>query len=213
MMKRKFFYDSVEDSQRRLSSTVVQFDGDPVMIHSIQGLNTDQIATVFHLPYSRVDGNHFSAPLIPSRFQIRDLPGLGYVDYKDFSYYTMRIPSRQGKQGYCRSNVQILQNPNGGTPTWEMLLATKEFRGMLTGKYKRFGDVFDSVISSDTPVKRSFSKTMSLEIDDMESVSLEHRGMKVAVANNPKKSGPVFRLLNKFRYLTEELSEYGVKVE
>lgn len=214
MSKRKFFYDSIEDSQRRLNGTVVILDGDPVLINSVNGLNTDQIANCFQLPFARDQvGRGVDAPLIPKRFVIRDLPTLGYVDFKDHSYYTMRIPSRQGKQGYCRSNTQITANPNGGTPTWETLINTKQFRQMMLGEYTRFGQVFDGILGADNPMKRSFSKCMALEIDDMESVTLEHRGMKVAVANNPKKYGPVFRLPKKFQYLTEELSEHGIRVE
>lgn len=215
MSKRKFFYDSIEDAQRRLSSSVVLLDGDPVLLMSVTGLNTDQIGNCYPIPY-KGRGDiipNISAPLNSSRFSVRNLPRLGYVDYKDYSYYLMRIPSRQGKQGYCRSNVQILNNPLGGTPNWELLMSIPAFKDMFLDRYPRFDRVFDQILSSETPLKRSFGKNVSLEIDDMESVSLEHRGMKVAVANNPKKFGPVFRLPKKFQYLSEELQEYGVKVE
>lgn len=214
MTKRKFFYDSVEDSHKRLTSTVVLLDDEPVYIQAVSGLNTDQIADYVALPFNPNGANDpRKAPLIPSRFSIRSLPCLGYVDFKDFSYYTARIPSRQGKQGYCRSNIQVSVNPNGNTPNWDGLLQTKSVVTMMKNTYSGFAKVFDQIVGSEEPLKRAFAKHMALEIDDMESISLEHRGMKVAVVNNPKKYGPLFRLPNKFRYLTEELQEYGIKTE
>lgn len=212
MSKRKFFYDSIEDSQRRLNGTVVLLDGEPALVNAVNGLNTDQIASVMPIPYSPRTAP-IEAPLIPKRFTIRNLPPLGYVDYKDHSHYMMRVPSRQTKQGYCRANTQISPNPLGGTPTFEGIMNTKQFQAMMAGKYARFTNVFDEILASENPLKRAFCKQMALDIDDMESITLEHRGMKVAVANNPRKYGPVFRLPKKFQYLTEELQEFGVRVE
>lgn len=213
MTKRKFFYDSIEDSHKRLTGTVVLLDKEPVYINAVSGLNTDQIADYTVLPFLGRNVEPNKAPLIPSRFSIRSLPSLGYIDFKDFSYYCMRIPSRQNKQGYCRANVQVLANPNGNTPNWDGLLQTKSVVAMFKDQYPSFVGMFDKIVSSDTPLKKAFAKTMALEIDDMESVSLEHRGMKVAIVNNPRKYGPVFRLPNKFRYLAEELQEYGIRTE
>ena len=213
MTKRKFFYDSVEDAQRRLNGTVVIVDGEPAMVQAVNGLNTDQIANVVMIPWTPQNVRQLDVPLIPKRFTIRNLPTLGYVDWKDHSHYLMRIPSRQNKQGYCRQNTQIPQNPNGNNPNFEQIVNSSNFKTMLSGKYDRFDRIFDAVVSSDNPLKRAFAKHLALEIDDMESVSLEHRNIKVAVCNNPKKYGPVFRLPKKFQYLTEELTEHGIKVE
>jgi len=51
MSKNKFFYDSLEDSQRRLNFTVVLFQGSPVWIQNVIGLSKDQQAEIIHLPW------------------------------------------------------------------------------------------------------------------------------------------------------------------
>lgn len=213
MSKNKFFYDSLEDSQRRLNSTVVLFQGSPVWIQNVIGLSKDQQAEIIHLPWKGQKGGKDVVPLTPQYFTIRNLPPLGYVDYDDFSHYCSRIPSRQGKQGLCRNNVSVSHNPDGMTPNFENLLEKTSCVDMLTNKYPGFDKVYQEIVASDEALKRAFSKTMALHIDDMESIIIEHRGVKVAVTNNARRTGPVFRLVNKFAYLKEEFQENGIKLE
>jgi len=210
--KRKWFYDSVDDSNRRLRSSVVMYQNQPVLIERVAGLNTDQVANFYRLPLGKAPIVE-QAPLNAQNFRIKDLPSLGYVDHKKYSYYVSRVSSRQNIQGISRHNTIIQANPEGGAPNLDGLTLISSFVDMLNNKYPQFRNVFEEVISSDDPIKRAFTKTFAISIDDMETVDLEHRGMKVARAVNPKKLGPVFKLPKKFHYLSEELEENGLRVE
>lgn len=181
------------------------------MIENIVGLNTDQVAQFYPLPIKAPVVQQ--APFTAEHFTIRNLPHLGYVDYRGYSHYVSRVPSRQNVQGYNRSNTTIQANPEGNTPNWDALTQTVGLRDMLTGKYRKFGTIFDEVIESDVPIKRAVSLTSALSVDDMETLDLEYRGMKVARCNNPKKYGPLFRLPKKFHYLKEEFEENGIRIE
>ena len=210
----KFFYDSLEDASRRLQGTVVLHKNlGPVYVSGLQGLNTDQYADVVPLPTGRRGEGNTTLPLTPKEFEIHKLPSLGYVDTADYSFYLNRRSNRQGKQGFCRTNINIPNNNTGRVPAFENLLASRQFLNMLTNKYPKMEEVFDKVLKSEEPIMQSFSKIFALSIDDMESVSLWNRGLKVAVANNPKKYGPQFRLPPKFQYLREELQENGIRIE
>ena len=212
MSKRKFFYDTLQDSSRRLGNSMVMCKGSPAWINLVSGLNTDQQATVNFLPFNGNDKAEL-IPLTPEYFEIRRLPQLGYVDYGDYSFYLCRRPVRAGKQGLDNGNVAIPQVPGGRSPNFHTLLSRKEFVQMLSGKYDKFEKVWEKIVGAEEPVKRAVSKTMALSVDDIESVSIWNRGIKVGIANNPRKYGPVFKLPQKYRYLTEELSENGIKVE
>ncbi len=219
-MSKKFFYDSLEDSSRRLQGTVVSYrkslkdEFQPCYVHQIMGLNTDQMADAWSLPIPVKGGKGEQIPLTPEYFEVRKLPLLGYVDHKGWSHYVSRRSVRQSRQGFHSTNLNIPVNPDtGAIPQFNTLLSSKEFVGMLRGEYDPFGKVFDTLMTSDEPIMKAFSKTMALSIDDMESVSLWNRGVRVAVSNNPKKYGPVFKLPQKYRYLTEELEEQRIRVE
>jgi len=56
--KRKWFYDSIEDGNRRLRGSIVIGKGVPVMIENIVGLNTDQVAQFYPLPIKAPDRTH-----------------------------------------------------------------------------------------------------------------------------------------------------------
>lgn len=209
--KSKFFYDSVEDSHRRLGGTVVVFKGLPTYINSVSGLNTDQQAEIHQLPFR--GGKSQLVPLTSELFSVRNLPPLGYVDYKRFSHYACRIPSRQSKQGYCRTNVQVSANPDGDNPDFNTLMELPSLINMFQGKYPSLSSAFEELLGEEEPLKRSISRTTAIWIDDAESVTLEYRSVKVGVANNPKKYGPLFRLPQKYSYLKEEMNELGIKIE
>lgn len=215
MSKRKFYYDSVGDSQARLSGTVVTCRGEPCFVHSVQGLNTNQIAQVTFLPYNprSKEFKIEEIPLTRENFEVNRLPQLGYVNGKNFAYYLSRRPVRGIKQGLCRGNVDIPNPYDGPAPNFETLISKKEFVDMLLGKYEAFRNVFDHVVYSDEMTTKAFNKQYALELDEMESVTLNYRGLKVARANNPRKVGPVFKLPKQFHYLAEELQENGIRIE
>ena len=113
MAKKKFFYDSLEDSTRRIGSSVVmarrdeKADPEPCWVNQVQGLNTDQHAQVLFLPYPvnpRAEDLKV-LPLTPDYFEVRRLPQLGYVDYGEYSFSLSRSPIRIGKQGFCRNTL------------------------------------------------------------------------------------------------------------
>lgn len=217
-MGKRFFYDSIDDSMRRIGQSVVMArsspkeDYAPAYLIQVSGLNTDQIGAVQYLPLTGQNKVE-QVPLTGEYFEVRRLPSLGYVDYGDSSFYLTRKPVRNGKQGLCRNNVNIPQSQGNRQPTFEVLLQRRDFSNLLLDKYQSFKSVFEHVLNSEEPLMRSFSKTMALSIDDMESVSLWNRGIRVGVCNSPKRYGPVFKLPQKFKYLTEELNESGIKVE
>ena len=212
MSKRKFFYDTIDDSNQRLRETVVVCKNEPAYVAGVMGLNTDQIAEVIFLPWDDKPKTE-QIPLTNDFFEIKNLPCLGYVDFGNYSHYLCRRPSRQTKQGLFRNTVYIPPSPEGKTPGFNAILGTKEFYDMLKGKYPSLDKVFGEVLASDEPTKRAFSKTMAVAVDDVEAVSLWHRGMKVGVCNNPRQYGPVFKLPNKFSYLREELEENKIRIE
>ena len=216
-MSKKFFYDSLDDSRRRLDQTVVALpDGTPVYIAEIWGMNTDQRAKVAPLPvsFNKAFEGLQEVPLLSSHLEVRNIPSLGYVDTQNDAFYLTRIPARQGKQGLCQGNVSIPEPAivSSRRPGWTNLIGSKAFVNMLTGKYDPFQKIFERVLKSDEPVMKAVSKTLALSIDEMESMVLWNRGIKVAVENSPKRYGPVFNLPSKFAYLKEELSEYGITV-
>lgn len=221
MAKHKFFYDSLEDSTRRISQSVVmarqspKHDLEPCWVQQIQGLNTNQEAQALFLPWPQNSNpKAVVLPLTPEYFEVRKIPQLGYVDYGDHSFYLSRRPVRNGKQGICRGNLVVPQTAGiRGVPNFEAFLNRREFYNLFLDKYDTMRHVFEKILSSEEPLKRAFSKTMALSVDDMESVSLWNRGLRVGLSNNPRKHGPVFRLPKTFRHLKEELEENGIKVE
>lgn len=214
MKKRNQFYDSLEDSSRRIGQSIVLCKGAPAWISAVQGLNTKQQALVNFLPFP-LNGAapQEVVPLTPEYFEIRQLPPLGYVDYGEYSFYLTRKPIRNGKQGFDSRNTIIPAAGGVKTPSFQNLLVRKELCHMFLEKYDSFNKVFDKILSAEEPLKRAFSRTMALSIDDLELVSLWNRGIKVGVANNPRRHGPLFKLPQKYMYLREELSENGIKIE
>lgn len=208
---RKFLYDSLEDAERRLLNTVVLYKGDPVYIERIRGLSSNQIADVILLPTGKTAAIETQLDL--SSFEVLDLPPLGYVNLANYAHYLVRQPIRAVRQGLCAQNVNISANPDGGTPNWDRLMRTQGLVDMFKNKYPTFDSVFDEIIKSDDAKKKAFSKRYALAIDDMESITLEYRGINIARANNPKKYGPRFTLPKKYEYLTEELTENAIRTE
>lgn len=212
----KFFYDSLEDIVRRLAGTVVaDVEGNPVLIHAVAGLNTDQMVDFFTLPLKTYDNRTPErAPLTKERFEIRRLPTLGYTDYgKDDAVYIQRVPIRGNKQGYCRENTRL---SNRGV-TFQNLINDKGFVQMFKGKYKPFKQVIENVVEADiddeTPrYARSVNKVFAISGDDLGHISLFHRGVRIGRCMKPKKAA-VFVVADQFAYLKETLEEAGIKVE
>jgi hypothetical protein len=210
LSERKFHYDSLEDAQRRLLGTVVMYDGDPVFIDNIRGLSRDQIADITVLPYNAI---RKEVKLLVKNFQVLDLPPLGYINYGNFSHYLTRVPVRQIRQGLCAQNVMISQNPDGKNPTFDQMMRHQSMVDMFKNRYPHFDECWERLLKADEPFKIAFGKKFAVSIDDMESVTLECRGINVARSNNPRKYGPRFALPKKFEYLAEELQENAIRTE
>lgn len=208
----KFFFDSIQDANQKLASTVVMAKGLPCYIETVQGLNTDQQAKIYWMPLDQHRNDSEILRLDKETFEVKRLPSLGYVNHRNYSHYLSRRPVRQAVQGLNSRNVHI---PGGdeGTPNWDAMLYSRDFADMLMNKYISFDRVFDEILTSQMPLKKAFSRTFAMSIDDLEAVYLWNRGVKVAVANNPKKYGPVFKVPQKYKYLNEELTEQRISLE
>jgi len=186
---------------------------EPCLIDQIQGLNTDQQAYIQLLPANFDKPIYIKdVPLTNEFFEIHRLPPLGYVDYGDASFYLSRRPLRGTKQGFTRGNINIPQSPHTRTPDYNNLVIRKEFLDMLKDRYESLEKTWEKISKSNEPLMRAVTKILAVSIDDLESVTLFNRGMKVGVCNNPRKLGPVFTLPKKFQYLKEEIVESGIRI-
>lgn len=136
---------------------------------------------------------------------------IGYWNTNRNTYYIVRTPARQNRQGLAVENLRVVQPENlrriqdviGG----ERPLTSPGFIKMLKNEYPSFEEARSDLLTLKRPAV-AVSKDIAYRYDaDLEFFVLEYRGRSVAHGDIDRISLPT-----KFQYLREQLEHNKIKV-
>jgi hypothetical protein len=221
-------YETVEEAEMRLVSTVVMYDGDPVYITKVgnarPGDPKEDILRVYAhpLPFdphklgdiearAAVKEKEEMRKFISSRkFDMKTIK-MGFMNIKGELLYCSRKPARQFKQGVS-NNTFVSQAITGGARALNLVNAVglKEFADMLKGVYPTFDEAVRTM-NKGKITGVAFHRQFALVRDPAlpELLYLYHKSDKVGVIFGGNK----IILTKGMICLRESLQEIGLNVE
>lgn len=200
-----FAYTNVADAQQHLQHSVVMYDKRPVWVNEIFDVDGDMVASITNIPTLR---NAYNVSIFDPLFCPREVR-LGYTNTTGgHAVFLSRVPSRQYKQGICRNNTHIPNTPEGlRVTTFEHLTRMASWSDALRGIYPTFAEAVSLLKNGEGIRSVAFHRDYAAGLDDLGFVRLYHKGEACAFGEDG-----VFRLPKQFEYLTEELTEMGMKI-
>jgi len=212
-------YRTPEETNDRISQTVVMFGNDPVYV--VQALadrgpdNRVYTAVMYVLLPAKIDIDSIrgigpgilKASILDERWRCHDF-NIGYVNQPDIldAAYMTRIPIRRYKQGLNAANL----NGIARLGNFQKLVANQSFVDMLRGNYPNYAVVHKKVSKANAEhAQMAFARRWSLEHTDLEVYWLRYRGQRVASSQD----GWTFHLPKKFLYLKELILKLDLEVQ
>ena len=209
-------YESVEETEKRLSRCVVMYNDEPIYVDGAKKTNEGKIGLkVRNLPTWR-----------PRQVMVRlDDPmlnfnkfKLGYVNGAKISVLFERMPVRRYKQGLtyenCRCNVPVeldfYEDYDYDLPAFDNIIRTAGFHKMMKGNYPSYRQALDEMHKKDEVRDRAFHRLFSINKDKTGLLLLHYKGERVGMVspdNGDMMLGP------NFSYLTDTFKRHGVNID
>lgn len=220
-------YDSIEETSSRLASTVVMYDGAPVLVDSVS-YDTDRHGSIrsheIALRVHRIGGVRKPKTkqilLRDNKLEYMRIP-LGYINWQIRAIYLSRKPSRTYKQGLYSENVHISSDLGvqqslshsrpqfiGTTPDWTQVMRTPGFRSMMANNYPTCRAALKKLQGTKSKESLAFGRKLCLLKDPIGLVYVLYKGERIGWAGDDG----MFILGQKYEYLTEVLESNGVEV-
>lgn len=219
------FYENLEEAQRRLTGTVVLYDGEPVYIAQVSNVREDNTFRLWcqklpnedlnlgigDLPEGERPVNSFRKKINSPRFNKFRPFEMGYINLFQtraggklfFPVYLTRTPARRGKQGFNEGSYNCRDNRGGDRrPSFVDIIFSEAFVEMIKGDYPSYREVVarvQDVEEGGIAVDRAFCVCK-----DRESgiVFLDYRSETVGIARADE-----ILLSDKFSFLRETIVE------
>lgn len=205
-------YDTQEEYKQKLGSTVVLFDGKPVLIHEFSGKGKDITILFYKLPLSKSgtgEGLHELAN--DPRWDFKKLgEKLGYINLVNSTtkerdiIFSSRIPTRHSVQGLSSRTVGLKSFPeNKFNIEWATLLTQESLTDTLMNKFPSRQKAFD-IITGDTfniICNVAIGRKYALSYNRVHPPGLVYRGENIAYTED----GKLFKLAKHKLFMKEEL--------
>lgn len=219
-------YETLEEAEMRLNSTVVLYDGEPVYVSRIASAAPgDPKPDIFRvyaqpLPMDKLEGpnprEQFRKFISSKKFDLSTFK-MGFMNKDGKIYYCSRKPRRQYKQGISNNTLCCEEVTAGPVnpymdprPNLQLskLIYERCFVDMIKGVYPTFQDAVKLLENDDTSAV-AFSREYALVKDtDLDGLFyLYHKQDKVGFILNDQ-----INLAKKMKCLKEALVELGLKV-
>jgi hypothetical protein len=205
-------YETAEEVKFRLESTVVLYDGAPVLISRVnvpEGEDKKEIARVFfyELPYGGRGqaGKEVRKYLSSKKFDLAPFK-MGYFNHGGEAICASRVPIRQNRQGLSAGTCSLtnIRGKKSENINFNMMVASQGFVDMVAGKFPTFAEAGDMLGNKDN-FSVAVSRSFAFLIDhDLEALLLMHKGIKCGIAVRGQKA---LNLPPKFHFLREEAEE------
>lgn len=134
---------------------------------------------------------------------------LGFINRGSNAVYTSRIAAQQWKQGITNNNiyrVYLTPHVNGPYPK----TSSKEAIECYEGKYPTIQECLTLLFPLEGINSQAFSRYFALTVDTVGHITLYHHRQIVGSSSD---EGETFKLMGRFKYLKEELTGLGVKIQ
>lgn len=207
-------YETVEEANMRLSSTVVLYEGEPVYITEVRQLNEDdaknEIYRVYStpLPYRR-DARAERKLISSGKFDLSPFR-MGFMNFGGHAYYLSRNTARQNRQGLSERSLTIVGPPDQPPIRLSNIISEQEFVDMIKGKYPSMEEAVKMLQQPEynaVAVSREYALKKDTDLDGL--IILYHKDAKVGFMAGTKS----FKLSKKFHFLKEQLKERNILAE
>lgn len=211
-------YETVEEANMRLTGSVVLYDGDPVYVTNVTGVdNVDEgggkdifrvYATPlpFNIEKDIAGGKEIRKYISSKKFNLSAFK-LGYCNLGyGKAVFLSRVAMRQNRQGLTGDTLRI-RSISDNNPTdvgFKELVASKGFVSCIKGIYPNYKE-FDYEEKAEGLTSMALSRNIALQKDEegLGLIYAYHRGVKCGYV---KDGGRLF-ISNKFKFLKEEFEE------
>jgi hypothetical protein len=185
-------FDNVRDANMRLQGTIVRYEGQPIQIHEVVGVDAAIKLVVMGLVDEEVQRLGLDDP----ELNLDPVP-LGYVNEGKGTSYVERIPIRKWKHGLHRENVHIRGDM---VELGRDVIRTRYMADTILGVFPTLPEALQSVVEGRRK-ETAFNRKFSLRMDEETGiVNLMYRTERVGfVMDGKPQLGP------KMQYLKEEL--------
>jgi len=199
-------YDTVEQTNLRLASSIVIYDDRPVYVDDV-GIDEDGEIHLNVRLLPRLEKAlciSINDPLL----NIREFT-LGYVNLPRISLYVTRAAVRQQKQGLAKGNMIIPFDRDGREAySFAEIIRSAGLVDCLKNKYPNFNTCVRQLESSDTIYSIAFNRRFALYHDkDLGFFEIMYRGNRVAWGEATSLTMP-----SNLLYLRELIDELGVPI-
>jgi hypothetical protein len=217
-------YDTREEANQKLGSTVVLYKEAPVLIRESGGVSGSKGSKLtLHFKYIR-NGSLDEAPILDKGWEFRNLgPRVGYLNvdlgngsYKEATYITrMGVRASHNTQGLSQKNLKI---PNlGGSKrlalgptvlTFQGVVSTPFFADMLEQKYPTMKDISTQFDKSPWLISKAFNRQFAIRRADIGPFYLQYRGKDIGHSDDLER----WKIAEQYRYLDETMEYANLKI-
>lgn len=216
-------YDTLEEAQSRLKSTIIYYKDEPVFVRDIVDLRPGNpyrrgMEERFDLHYYTLGQNRRPSHAVLSDPEYRQNNfRLGYLNLdsgvpgidpggKYRTAYITRIPTRRTKQGICQENLMIAPTEReiGGIRFGDIHMS-QPVKDMLVGKYPSIDEAIGAVAAGSYSM--AFHRHFAMSYDEFRGDAvLLYRGNKIGFGD-----GDVMTLAPQYQFCREAALEAGIK--
>lgn len=200
-------YDTVEQTNLRLTSSIVIYDNRPAYVDEVGSNDFGKI--YLHLRFLPKLEDSLRVCIDDPLLNIREFT-LGYVNLPRISLYVTRAAGRQQKQGLAKTNMVIPMDRDGRESySFNELLKSAGLVDCLKNKYPAFNTCVRQLESSDTLYSVAFNRRFALYHDkDLGFFEVMYRGNRIAWGEATSLTMP-----SNLSYLRELINELGVPIK
>lgn len=214
-------YDTRDEANQKLSSTVVLYKNLPVFIREVGGSNGPKLT--LHFKYIRT-GNLEEAYILDKNWEFRNLgPRVGYLNvdmgngsYKEASYVTrMGVRASHNTQGLSQKNLKFVPlkgskrlnlGPSGLVFT--SVVNTAFFADMLEQKYPDVKAISNEFVKNPWLISKAFDRQFAIRQDDVGPFYLQYRGKDIGHTDDFSR----WKIAPQYNYLQEQMEYINLKV-
>lgn len=213
-------YDTREEANQKLSSTIVLFKKAPVFVREAGGNNGNKLTLLFK--YLR-SGGVDEASILDKGWEFRNLgPCVGYMNvdlgqgsYKEATYVTRcGIRASHNTQGLSQKNLKFSTlkgskklNLGPAVLSFNMVSNTGFFADMMEQKYPELKNVSSQFEKSSWLISKAFTRQFAVRRDDIGPFYLQYRGKDVGHSDDLFR----WKIAPQYRYLEEQLEYENLK--
>ena len=217
-------FDTREEANQKLSSTVVLFKNAPVFIREANGSNGSKGSKLTLLFKYLRSGKLDEAPILDKGWEFRNLgPRIGYLNYdqgngglREASYVTrMGVRTSHNTQGLSQKNLKFTPLKGskklglaGTALSFNSVNGSECFTNMLEQSYPTLKDIASEFSKSPWLISRAFDRQFAIRRDDVGPYYIQYRGKDIGHTTDLER----FKIAEQYKYLQEQMEFNNLKV-